>query len=110
MVACALVAVVALAWLAWAAWVQANPAIQAAVATFDVRSQHRIDATVEVRVRDRSVKGSCLLRASARDHSIVGELNFPVADVTTKRDRVFHLRTERLATTVEIIRCTQTKH
>ncbi|MGI9157999.1 MAG: DUF4307 domain-containing protein [Marmoricola sp.] len=101
-----LVAGASLGWLAWAAWFRANPAIQAAVASFDVKSQHRIDATVEIRVRDRYVTGSCLLRASARDHSVVGELNFRVEDDATKRDRVFHLRTERLATTVEIIRCT----
>ena len=110
MVVSVLVAVVALGWLAWAAWIQANPAIQAAVASFDVRSQHRIDATVEVRVHDPSVRGSCLLRATARDHSIVGELVFPVVDVTTERDRVFHLRTERLATTVEIISCARNEH
>ena len=97
---------VCLGWLAWAAWFQANPAIQAAVAAFDVKSGHRIDATVEVRLHDRDVKGSCLLRASAEDHSIVGEVNFPVASAATRYRKVFHVRTERLATTVEIVRCT----
>lgn len=95
-----------LGWLAWAAWFQANPAIQAAVAAFDVKGQHRIDATVEIRLRDRFVKGTCLLRASAEDHSIVGEVNVRVEDAAQKYQQVFHVRTERLATTVEIIRCT----
>ena len=105
-----LVAIVALGWLAWAAWSQANPAIQAAVASFDIKNQHRIDATVEIRLHDPSVTGDCLLRATARDHSVVGELSFPVARASTARDRVFHLRTERLATTVEVVRCTADKH
>jgi hypothetical protein len=95
-----------LGWLAWAAWFQANPAVQAAVAAFDVKGQHRIDATVEIRLRDRFVKGTCLLRASAEDHSIVGEVNFRVQDAAQSYQKVFHVRTERKATTVEIIRCT----
>ncbi|MEP6817024.1 MAG: DUF4307 domain-containing protein [Marmoricola sp.] len=97
----------ALGWLAWAAWFQANPAIQAAVAAFDVKGEHRIDATVEIRPRDRNVLGTCLLRASAEDHSIVGEVDFRVRGAADKYQKVFPVRTERLATTVEIIRCTQ---
>jgi hypothetical protein len=98
-----------LGWLAWAAWFQANPGIQAAVTAFDIKGQHRVDATVEIRLRDRSVVGTCLLRASAKDHTVVGELDFRVRDGAERGQQVFPVRTERLATTVEIIRCTEDK-
>ncbi len=101
-----LVAAAALGWLAWAAWFQANPAIQAAIAAFDVKGEHGIDATVEIRVRDRTVSGTCLLRASANDHSVVGELDFRVRSAAGSYQQVFHVRTERRAATVEVIRCT----
>ncbi len=104
-----LVAGACLGWLAWAAWFQANPAISAAVAAFDVKGEHRIDATVEIRLRDRNVRGTCLLRASAEDHSVVGEVNFRAQDAADEYQRVLHVRTERKATTVEIIRCTADK-
>ena len=38
--------VAGLGWLVWAAIVHANPAVDADVASFDVKSVHRVDATV----------------------------------------------------------------
>ena len=108
-VASVLVVGAALGWLAWAVWFQSNPAIQAAVAGFDVKGQHRVDTTVQIRLRDRFVKGTCLLRASAVDHTIVGERTFRVQDAAHTYQRVYPVRTEREATTVEIIRCTVDK-
>jgi hypothetical protein len=101
-----LVAGASLGWLAWAGWIQANPKLQAEVAAFDVKGPHLVDTTIQMRVRDRYVSGTCLLRASAVDHSIVGELNVSVKDVSGARERVVPMRTEREATTVEVIRCT----
>jgi len=100
-----LVAGAALGWLTWAAIVHANPAVDADVASFDVKSRHRIDATVEVRVRDRDSAGTCLLRASAQDHSVVGENRFRV-DASTGRETTVKVRTERRAVTVEVVDCT----
>ena len=99
-----LVAGAGLGWLVWAAIVHANPAVDADVASFDVRSVHRIDATVEVRVRDRDSAGTCLLRASAQDHSVVGEHRFRV-DSSPGRETTVPVRTERRAVTVEVVDC-----
>ncbi|MCW2757936.1 MAG: hypothetical protein JWO46_1682 [Nocardioidaceae bacterium] len=98
---------IALGWLIWTMLVHSNPALQAEVASFDVRSEHRVDATVQMRVRDRYVRGTCLLRASAADHAIVGELSVSVADTQGSRERVYPVRTEREADTVEVIRCSE---
>ena len=80
-----LVAGAGLGWLFWAAIVHANPAVDADVAGFHVKSVHRVEATVEVRVRDNDSAGTCLLRASAQDHSVVGEHRFRV-DSSTGRE------------------------
>ncbi len=101
----ALVAGVGLGWLAWAAIFHANPAVDADVASFDVTSVHRVDATVQVRVRDGRSAGTCLLRASAQDHSVVGEHRFRV-DSSTGRETTVRVRTERKAVTVEVVDCT----
>ena len=100
-----LLAGAALGWLVWAAIVHANPAVDADVASFDVKSVHRVDATVQVRVRDRGSAGTCLLRASAQDHSVVGEHRFRV-DSSTGRETTVRVRTERRAVTVEVVDCT----
>jgi hypothetical protein len=95
-----------LGWLAWAAIFHANPAVDADVASFDVRGPHRIDATVQLRVHDKESAGSCLLRASAEDHSVVGERRFHVSGATVSPSATYSVRTERLATTVEVVSCT----
>jgi hypothetical protein len=100
-----LVAGAGLGWLFWAAIVHSNPAVDADVASFHVKSVHRVDATVEVRVRDNDSAGTCLLRASAQDHSVVGEHRFRV-DSATGRETTVPVRTERRAVTVEIVDCT----
>ena len=100
-----LVAGAALGWLAWATWINANPAIAAQVISFDVRDTHRVETTVQVQVRDAYVTGSCLLRATAVDHSIVGELSMPIERGAARQQSVA-VRTERRATTVEVLRCT----
>ena len=40
--------------------------------TYDVRGQHAAEARVTVVRRSADVEASCLLRASASDHSVVG--------------------------------------
>jgi Domain of unknown function (DUF4307) len=95
-----LVAVVGLAWLAWAAIFHSTPAIEAEVASYDVRSAHEVQVKLTARV-DEGVTGRCLIRATAFDHTIVGEKNVRVHDGSTTTT----LRTERRATAVSRIRC-----
>ena len=101
-----LVGVVALAWVAWAAWFQSTPEVQSSLQSFDVVDDHSATAKVVVKPRDAGVRASCLLRASGADHSVVGELNFRVSGVSGAAVREVEVRTEREATTVELIGCT----
>jgi hypothetical protein len=101
-----LVGVVALAWVAWAAWFQSTPEVQSSLQSFQVVDDHTATAKVVVQPRGADVRASCLVRASGADHSVVGELNFRVSGVGEAIVREVEVRTEREATTVELIGCT----
>jgi hypothetical protein len=100
------VGVVALVWLAWAAWFQSTPEVQSSLRSFDVVDSHTVKAEAVVRPRSTDVRASCLVRAFAVDHSVVGELNFQVSGVDSNTLRAVTLRTERAATSVELVGCT----
>jgi len=105
----AVVAVVAtgfLVWVGWAAWFHSDPAIDASVSSYDVIGTHEARIKVAAQFRDDDVEGSCLVRATAKDHTIVGELNLTVAELREARGRWIPIRTEREATTVTLVRCT----
>jgi hypothetical protein len=101
-------AVAGLAWLVWAIAFQGRPEVTSELVAYDVNAgEHRVDATFTVARRSPEVQASCLLRAFADDHATVGEANVsvgPGADTeTTERAAV---RTERRATSVELVGCT----
>ena len=106
--AVALVALVALTWLVWVIVVQSRPQVTSQMVGFAVSGQHAAQASFTVSRRDGSVRASCLLRAYAADHAVVGELTVPVTgstrDADTRLTRT--LRTERRATTVDLVGCT----
>ena len=98
-----------LGWLGWAAFFHGDPDVNSGLVTFDVPTEHRATARVEVRLDDEDVVATCLLRAFAEDdHTVVGELHFVVRaadlDDGTILDR--DIRTERRATSVEMVGCT----
>ena len=105
-VASGVVGLVALAWVAWAAWAQATPQVQSRMVTYDVVGVHRADARVTVELTDPSVRASCLVRAVADDRSVVGEQSFPVTGVEGRKGYRLQVRTERRATSVEMVGCT----
>ena len=107
-VAVGVVALVFLGWLAWTAWTHASPAASSALVTYDVVDEHAAVARIEVELRDDDVVATCLLRATAEDHTIVGELSFEVraADLADGATLEREVRTERRATTVQLLGCT----
>jgi hypothetical protein len=96
-----------LAWLVWTIVAHSTPTVHSDMVSYEVHGQHEARATFTVVRNSRDVTANCLLRASANDHSVVGELNVRVgpsdsATVTLQRS----MRTEREATTVELVGCT----
>ncbi len=97
----------AIAWLLWATLFHARPQVTSEMVGFDVAGEHEVTATFTVVRRDAEVSATCLLRAYAEDHSVVGELSVPVAsDADRSATLRSSVRTERRATTVELVGCT----
>jgi hypothetical protein len=101
----ALLAVVFLGWLAWTAIFHSTTPADSDLVSFDLVDEHTTTAVVDVRVADDARDVSCLLRAFAEDHSVVGERSFNPAAGTNGRIEE-SIRTERQATSVELIGCT----
>ena len=80
-----LIAVLVAAAAAWLAW----------VLVFQTRPQ---------------VRASCLVRAQAADHAVVGELTVPVTSGPATRRVTATLRTERRATGADVVGCTVQRH
>jgi len=101
-----LVAAASLGWLVWVIIFHGRPLVRSDIVSFQVDGQHSAQATMTVVRRTADVDASCLLRAQAEDHSIVGELNFNVDSAepaTTTLTR--SIRTERKATSVQLLGC-----
>jgi hypothetical protein len=92
-----------LGWLGWTIWAQVNPEVESELVSFDVVDEHTATARVQVRLDEEDVEASCKLRAYAEDKVVVGELVFTPAGSGTSVQTV---RTEREATSVELMGCT----
>jgi len=97
-----LLAAAFLGWLGWTIWDQSTPQVRSDLVGYDVVDEHESTATIEVRLADAGVVASCTLRAFAEDHTVVGELVF--VPKGGKSDQ--SVRTERRATSVELLGCT----
>ena len=102
----AVVAAAGTVWLVWAILLHSSPPVQAQLVSYRTPAEHSIVARLPVARSADDVKASCLLRALAADHTVVGELSFTVGSsspTTTTLER--SVRTERRATTVELTGC-----
>lgn len=105
----ALVVVVVAASLSWLVWVMlehGRPEVQSSMVSFRAEGQHAAVARFDVVRRSADIEASCLLRALAADHTIVGELDVAVGpgDPTTQTLEKT-IRTERAATSVDLVGC-----
>ena len=89
-------------WLAWAVWVHSTPEITSDLVRWKVVDDHTVTATLDVDMKTGAQDPSCLLRAYAEDHTVVGDSSF----VPENGRNELSIRTERLATSVEKIGCT----
>jgi hypothetical protein len=97
-----------LGWLGWTALSHGNPEVTSELVTFTVDDEHQVTARVDVRIDDQDVVATCLLRAIAEDHTVVGELHFEVRASDLEDGNVLEreIRTERRATSVDPVGCT----
>ena len=79
----------------------ADPGVRAGLQGYDVVDDHTATATVDVRLADRPA--TCVVRASAEDKVTVGEETFEAQEGINE----VTVRTERLATSVDLVSCTE---
>jgi hypothetical protein len=91
-----------LGWLAWATWIHATPAVESELLGYDVVDDHEATARVDVALHSGADDVRCLVRATSIDHTPVGEVSW----VPTDGRNDVTIRTERLATSVELVGCT----
>ena len=103
--ASAALALVFLGWLGWVVWEQVTPQVESSMVGFRVVDEHTATARVDVRLADADVRASCVLRAYAEDHTVVGERAF-TPSYGAPQPLTVAVRTERRATAVELIGCT----
>jgi Domain of unknown function (DUF4307) len=96
----------AAAWLVWVTVYQDRPEVTSQLVGYQIHGQHDATATFTVVRRDAHVDASCLLRASASDHAVVGQLTVPVTSGPLTAQVRSTMRTEREATTVDLVGCT----
>jgi hypothetical protein len=107
-VASGVLGVVFVAWLGWTALFHGDPEVSSDIVTWSVRDEHSASAEVDVRLADDDVEATCVLRAYAEDHTVVGELSFQVDAAALEGGSTLEqeIRTERRATSVELVGCT----
>ncbi len=96
------VAVTFLGWLGWATWVHATPEVGSELVGYSVIDDHASTARVDVALHTDADDVRCLVRATSVDHTPVGELSW----VPTDGRNDVTIRTERRATSVELVGCT----
>ena len=104
-VGCVVVALAFGVWLGWSALSHSSPDVESELIGFDTVDEHSSTAVVEVDFGSDDVVATCLLRALAEDHSVVGELSFTATPAEGTRYEQT-VRTERLATSVDLVGCT----
>ena len=96
---------VGVVWVGWVVLFHSRPEVTSQMVSYDIGGEHRASATWTVVRRGADVRASCLLQALASDHSVVGELTVPVASGRTTQTQTSTLRTERRASTVQLLGC-----
>jgi len=106
--AATVLAVTFLGWLAWTIWSVSTPEVRSSLEGYDVVDAHEAIARVDVVLANRNVVGTCTVQAVAADHSIVGERVFtvPGPDNGDRGPMEISIRTEREATSVNLLGCT----
>lgn len=101
---CTCIVVLGCGWLAWAAWGQNSDQVRGELASFDVRSDHEVAVSIDLR-RSQGDPVVCTVIAKAADFAIVGadDVTIPGGDDAVTFDAT--VRTDRRATSATVEDC-----
>jgi hypothetical protein len=93
-------------FLGWSVFFHSSPQVLSRLTAFGVPDEHEAVANIVVSRESQFTEATCLLQAIADDHTVVGELSVPVVDGPTEQPMQVSIRTERRATSVQLLGCT----
>ena len=93
-------------FLGWSVFFHSTPEVTSRLTAFHVIDDHEVAGDITVSRASQFVEASCRLRAIAEDHTVVGEVTVPVVDGPETQTHRVPIRTERRATSVELVGCT----
>lgn len=100
----AVVALALLIWTGWAVWRHADGITQGQVTSFDVTSPHQVRVTLDIGIPGGGT-AACTVEALAGDHTLVGQATVRVTSHSGHAVRILVIRTERAATTADVVAC-----
>lgn len=92
--------------LGWSVFSYGNPEVTSKLTRFEVRDEHTAVADFVVTRSSEYTEARCTLAAVAADHEVVGQVVVPVVDGPEEQALRVEVRTEREATTVDLLGCT----
>jgi hypothetical protein len=101
--------VVFLGWLTWIVLFHSSPPIDVQVSSYDVISTHQVNVKLQSRFSHPDTDGNCVIQATSSDHNPVGDITLSADQIRAAGGNWIPIRTERRATSVETIRCTESK-
>jgi hypothetical protein len=100
--------VAGIGFLGWSVLFASSPKVVSDLTAFAFPGgqEHLAVANITVDRATQFTEASCRLVAIADDHSVVGELTVPVVDGPERQSLQVEIRTERRATSVDLLGCT----
>jgi len=92
----------------WSVVFQSRPEVVSRLTAFvfPPGQEHLAVATITVPRESEFTEASCRLVAIAEDHTVVGDVTVPVVDGPEQQSLRVEIRTERRATSVDLLGCT----
>jgi hypothetical protein len=92
--------------LGWSVFSYGTPEVTSKLTRYEVLDEHTAVADFTVTRTSAFTEARCTLTAVAADHGVVGEVVVPVVDGPEEQALRVEVRTERRATTVDLLGCT----
>jgi cell division septal protein FtsQ len=92
--------------LGWSVIFQSTPQVSSKLISFELPDEHTAVATISVARESSFTEATCEVVAVAEDHAVVASRDVPVLDGPEEQTLRVELRTERLATSVDLLGCT----
>lgn len=93
-------------YLGWVVLFHSTPSVQSRLTYFEIPDARTAQAVINVVREDETTQATCRVQAYSADHTTVGQIDIQVFSGPTTQAVPVQLRTDRLATSVDLVGCT----